>query len=231
MSQQGKVRKKLFLVEDNKTVNKVLCDVLSRLGYEVISSFDGNEALEKLNHHHPDCIVTDYEMPNMDGLQFVQLLRARQDLNAVPIIMLTAKDDPANILMGIKAGADDYLSKKVAVDILAVKVEALLRLKDLRDKAIDLERLNTLKEMIVTYNHQINNPLTILFGYSDFLSRVATPEQAPIIQKMNDQLKRLRDIVQQLSELQRATSVKEVKSETYSHNLNMISLKKTDGAA
>jgi CheY-like chemotaxis protein len=231
MSQLGIKRQKLFLVEDNKTVNKVLTDVLTRKGYEVVSSFDGSEALAKLSEHHPDCIITDYEMPNMDGLQFVQLLRGRQELNAVPIIMLTAKDDPANILMGIKAGADDYLSKKVAVDVLAVKVEALLRLKDLREKAIDLERLTTLKEMIVTYNHQINNPLTILFGYSDFLSRVATPEQTPIIQKMNDQLKRLRDIVKQLSDLQKTTDSSQVKSEVYSENATMISLKPTQGAA
>lgn len=115
----------ILVVEDDQSLNKLICRVLSKNGYEVTSAFDGNEALDKLDQTYIDLIITDLMMPKMDGFDLTKELR--ENGYQLPILVVTAKDTFPDKLKGYKLGIDDYMVKPIDVNELLLRVEALLR--------------------------------------------------------------------------------------------------------
>jgi DNA-binding response OmpR family regulator len=114
----------ILLVDDEDSVRKVLAYPLERDGYEVVQAADGEEALEKFDAHPVDLVVLDIMLPRLDGLEVCKRLRAR---SAVPIIMLTARDDELDKVIGLELGADDYMTKPFSIREFRSRVRALLR--------------------------------------------------------------------------------------------------------
>jgi len=117
----------LLVVDDDQAVRDSLRRALTMQGYEVELAADGEEALFKLrtNPNGTDLLVVDVLMPRLDGLELTRRLRA--DGNELPILMLTARDQVADRVEGLEAGADDYLVKPFALEELVARVRALLR--------------------------------------------------------------------------------------------------------
>lgn len=115
----------ILVVEDNRDLRELLCDALTGEGYRAYSSFDGNEALTRLEETFFDLIIADIMMPNMDGLQLTEELR-RAGIDT-PILIVTARDDYETLQSGFTLGADDYMVKPVNVNELLLRVKALLR--------------------------------------------------------------------------------------------------------
>jgi two-component system, OmpR family, response regulator MprA len=117
---------KILVVDDERAVRDSLRRALELQGYEVELAADGAEALARLNANgHPDAVVLDILMPGIDGLEVCR--RIRRDGNAVPVLMLTARDAVGDRVEGLDAGADDYLVKPFALEELLARVRALLR--------------------------------------------------------------------------------------------------------
>jgi two-component system response regulator MprA len=117
---------KILVVDDERAVRESLRRALELQGYEVELAADGAEALARLNANgHPDAVVLDILMPGIDGLEVCR--RIRRDGNAVPVLMLTARDAVGDRVEGLDAGADDYLVKPFALEELLARVRALLR--------------------------------------------------------------------------------------------------------
>ena len=115
----------ILVVEDNDNTRKLMQAVLSQNGYEPIPARDGIEALEVLDRKHVDLIVLDIMMPRMDGYEFTETLRASGcDL---PILMVTAKEKPADKRRGFIIGTDDYMVKPVDEEEMILRIAALLR--------------------------------------------------------------------------------------------------------
>lgn len=119
-------RKKVMVVDDSKTINDMVRNLLEKMGYEVEVAFDGMEALEKVKTFLPDLIVLDVNMPKMDGFRVCRLLKFDRNFRQIPIIMLTARDEEENIRIGIKTGADLYLTKPIEPEKLIEAVNKLL---------------------------------------------------------------------------------------------------------
>lgn len=119
-------RKKVMVVDDSKTINDMVRNLLEKMGYEVEVAFDGMEALEKVKTLLPDLIVLDVNMPKMDGFRVCRLLKFDRNFRQIPIIMLTARDEEENIRIGIKTGADLYLTKPIEPEKLIEAVNKLL---------------------------------------------------------------------------------------------------------
>ena len=102
----------ILLVDDEDSVRKVLAFPLERDGYDVVQAADGEEALEKFDAHPVDLVVLDIMLPRLDGLEVCKRLRAK---SAVPIIMLTARDDELDKVIGLELGADDYITKPFSI--------------------------------------------------------------------------------------------------------------------
>ncbi len=114
----------ILLVDDDEAVRKLLSFPLERDGYEVIQAADGEEALERFDANPIDLVVLDLMLPKLDGLEVCKQLRAR---SSVPIIMLTARDDELDKVLGLELGADDYVTKPFSIREFRSRTRALLR--------------------------------------------------------------------------------------------------------
>jgi DNA-binding response OmpR family regulator len=114
----------ILLVDDEEAVQKLLTYPLERDGYRVVSARDGEDALERFSEEDVDLVVLDIMLPRLDGLEVCKRLRAT---SRVPIIMLTARDDELDKVVGLELGADDYITKPFSIREFRSRVRALLR--------------------------------------------------------------------------------------------------------
>jgi len=114
----------ILVVDDEPKIVKQARDYLERGGFRVITAGDGKTALAVARHEHPDLIVLDLNLPQMDGLDVCRALRRESD---VPVIMLTARVDETDRLIGLELGADDYITKPFSPRELAARARAVLR--------------------------------------------------------------------------------------------------------
>jgi adenylate cyclase len=124
----------LILVVDDWPDNVDILQMrLESQGYEVVTASDGVEALEKTRQLVPDLVLLDIMMPKMDGIEVVRRLKADPTLPFIPVILVTAKADASDVIAGLEAGGDDYLTKPVDHAALSARVRAMLRIKALHD--------------------------------------------------------------------------------------------------
>jgi DNA-binding response OmpR family regulator len=116
--------KKILVVDDEPQIMRVLKGYLEAAGFQVIPAYDGMEALAAFRHAAPDLIVLDLMLPQVDGLDVARAIRRESD---VPIIMLTARVDEADRLIGLELGADDYVAKPFSPREVVARVRAVLR--------------------------------------------------------------------------------------------------------
>ena len=134
----------ILLVDDEESVQKLLTYPLERDGYRVVQARDGDEALSRFDAEDVDLVVLDVMIPKIDGLEVCKQLRAR---SSVPIVMLTARDDELDKVLGLELGADDYITKPFSIREFRSRVRALLRRASApryepRDEAaIEIDRL------------------------------------------------------------------------------------------
>ena len=114
----------ILLVDDEESVQKLLAYPLEREGFRVVQARDGQEALERFAAERIDLVVLDLMLPKLDGLEVCKQLRAT---STVPIIMLTARDDELDKVLGLELGADDYITKPFSIREFRSRVRALLR--------------------------------------------------------------------------------------------------------
>lgn len=115
---------KILIVEDDLTLQETLVYNLSHQGYTVVTAADGNSAVEKARAEKPDLILLDIMLPGMDGFEVCRIVRKEL---ITPILMLTARDDEIDRVVGLEVGADDYLTKPFSMRELIARVKALLR--------------------------------------------------------------------------------------------------------
>ena len=115
---------RVLVVDDHRVVTEVVERYLRREGYEVSLAYDGSEALRAANDWAPDLVILDLMLPTMDGIEVCRQLRKDSD---VPIIMLTAKSEESDRVVGLELGADDYVAKPFSPRELVARVKAVLR--------------------------------------------------------------------------------------------------------
>ena len=116
---------KILVVEDDQDLNRIITKSLRDRGYDVTSAVDGLDALEKTEGVKFDMILTDIMMPKMDGFELAESIRAFD--REIPIVFMTAKDDKPSKMLGYSIGVDDYIVKPFDIDILIMKIGAILR--------------------------------------------------------------------------------------------------------
>jgi class 3 adenylate cyclase len=131
---------RILVVDDVADNVEILRMRLSSLGYEVVTASDGEQALAAVRELLPDLVLLDIMMPRIDGLEVVRRLKADTTLPFIPVIMVTAKAQPREIIAGLDAGGDDYLTKPVDHGALVARVRAMLRIKTLHDEVETLNR-------------------------------------------------------------------------------------------
>ena len=125
---------RILIVDDNETNRDILRTRLGPQGYELIEAGDGEEALSMARQGHPDLILLDVMMPKIDGIGVCRQLKSDPDLPFMPIVLVTAKADSKDVVAGLEAGADEYLTKPVDQAALVARVKSMLRVKELTDQ-------------------------------------------------------------------------------------------------
>jgi len=185
----------ILVVDDDKATVDILRTRLGAQGYAVVSATDGEAGLEAVREHRPDLVLLDVNMPKLDGLEVCRRLKADDTLSFTPVILVTALADSRDMVAGLDAGADEYITKPVDGAALLARVRSMLRMKELNDRVQDqaAERLGRLKrffspavaELIAagaidplrTHRREVAMVLLDLVGFGVF-SETAEPEEA-----------------------------------------------------
>ena len=118
---------RILFVDDEEQIRKLLTTYLTRQGYELAVATDGYEALKAIRMRSPDLVITDVNMPNMNGYELTRRLRADHRTARIPILMLSARKEADDILTGYSEGADEYVAKPIEMAVLAAKIDVLLK--------------------------------------------------------------------------------------------------------
>src|SRR5437868_6824147 len=118
---------RILFVDDEEQIRKLLSTWLTRHGYDVTVANDGSDALKVIRAKAPDLVITDVNMPNMNGFELTRRLRADHRTARIPVIMLSARKQADDVLTGYAEGADEYIPKPVEMAVLSAKVEVLMR--------------------------------------------------------------------------------------------------------
>ena len=175
---------KILVVDDDQNICELLRLYLDKEGYTVNLAFDGEEALRKFETLHPDLILLDIMLPGLDGWQVGRELRKKSQ---VPIIMLTAKGEPCDKVLGLELGADDYVVKPFDTKEIIARIKAVLRRvgqnaqqNDLKEVSYDKLVVNMTRYELKVHGKVIDTPpkeLELLYHLASNPNRVYTRDQ------------------------------------------------------
>ncbi|MCB0338178.1 MAG: response regulator [Bdellovibrionales bacterium] len=165
----------IVLIEDERDIRELISFNLSKEQYQIQSAASGEEGLDLITSARPDLVVLDLMLPGIDGLEVCRRIRSNPTTASLPIIMLTARGEEADIVSGLELGADDYLTKPFSPRVLLARVKAALR----RSKSADVNTdqiLNVHELMINPAKHEVfvgNSPLELTSTEFKILSHLA----------------------------------------------------------
>jgi len=120
-------KKKILVVEDDRDISELITYNLEREGYEIACLYDGNQVVDFVRKRKPEVIILDLMLPEVDGIEICRTLKSDADTKHVPIVMLTAKSEEADVVVGLQMGADDYIAKPFSPKVLVARIKAITR--------------------------------------------------------------------------------------------------------
>ncbi|MFN0317299.1 MAG: response regulator [Burkholderiales bacterium] len=169
---------RILVVDDNAANVDILKMRLQANGYEVVTAFDGEDAIKAVYDHQPDLILLDIMMPKIDGIEVCRRLRADSSLAFIPIVLVTAKSDPKDVVAALEAGGDEYLTKPVEHSALMARVKSMLRIKALHDTVQDQ------KGQLAAWNQELEGRVSEQIEQLDRLGKLKrffSPQLAELI--------------------------------------------------
>jgi two-component system phosphate regulon response regulator PhoB len=154
------------VVEDESPVRELLAATLTGAGYEVAEAATGSEAQQQVANRDPSLILLDWMLPGMSGLEFAKWLKRDERLSAIPIIMLTARDDENYKVQGLEAGVDDYVTKPFSTRELLARIKAVLRRAG--SDSSELIRVDNRLEMDLVQHRVLADDKPVVIGPTEF---------------------------------------------------------------
>ena len=146
---------KIVVIEDETDILEVIAYNLKREGYEVITSTSGEDGLEKIEKSKPNLVVLDLMLPEVDGIELCRKLKSDPVTQAIPVIMVTAKGEESDVVLGLGVGADDYVTKPFSPRELTARVKAVLRRTKSRGEVDGRERVAFEGVVIDPQRHEV----------------------------------------------------------------------------
>ena len=199
----------ILVVEDDTSTREMIVFLLRGEGYDVLAAENAMAALTLLESTRPDLIVSDINMPGMDGFDFYQQVRTQSELSQVPFVFLTARAQRADVRRGMVLGADDYLTKPFETEELLSAIEVRLARAVETQALIEKASTDVQRQVIQALTHEFRTPLSLVVGYTDLLEATGHEMEGPdfqmILQGLHAGSKRLTNLVEDfilLSKLQ-----------------------------
>jgi two-component system cell cycle response regulator len=154
--------KRILVIDDLPDNVFMLQDRLEHEGYKVLTAYNGKSGIEKAQNELPDLILLDVMMPDINGFEVCKTLVNDSRTSDIPIILVTAKTDAEDIKEGLESGAYDYIKKPINKIELLARVKSGLKVSNANKLLVEVEKRNTFFATVVTANHKIKQPLTLI---------------------------------------------------------------------
>jgi len=220
--------KKILVIDDLPENVFMLQDRLEHEGYEVLTAYDGKSGIEKVRSERPDLILLDVMMPDLTGIEVCKILVADKETAGIPIILVTAKSGADDTKEGLEAGAFDYIKKPFNRIELVARVKSALKLSDANKLLLEVEKKNTYVATVVTANHKIKQPLTILSLTSAAIKRELGKDEISR-EALLGKLKYINIAIKEITEvLDKLDSIKDPVITDYTNSVKMIKVEEKE---
>jgi signal transduction histidine kinase len=166
----------VLIVDDSAADRALFRTMLTRGGYTVHDVSRGTDALSKAIEIRPHIIVLDVNLPDLNGLEVCRTLRGDGRMASIPVLMLTVRHDDADVLKGLEAGADDYVAKDSAAELVLARVQRLVQYRQLVSHAMLNRQLVQVGRLLAGIIHEIRGPLSVIRGSAELLSMNRRPD-------------------------------------------------------
>ena len=214
--------KKILVVDDLPENVFMLQDRLEHEGYEVITAYDGLTGIERTRNELPDLILSDVMMPGITGFEVCKTLANDMKTKNIPIILVTAKIGAEDTKEGLEAGAFDYIKKPFNRIELLARVNSALKLSDAQKLLIKAEKQSVFAATVVTANHKIKQPLTLMNLSAAAIKRELAKEEISI-ESITKRLNYIELAIKEINDvLNNMNTIKDPTIADYTENIKMI---------
>jgi two-component system cell cycle response regulator len=221
--------KKILIIDDYPDNVFLLQDRLEREEFEVIKAYHGETGIQKAIEEKPDLILLDIMMPDISGFDVCKILTTNPETKLIPIILLTALTEADSLKQGLLAGAFDYIKKPFNRTELIARINSALRFSETNKILLEVEKIKTYAATVVTANHEIKQPLTLINLSTAAIRReISKPDfsNEVILKRIEFIENAAKDIINVLDKL---GSIKKPVITPYVNDLNIIDLKAGEG--
>jgi two-component system, cell cycle response regulator len=216
--------KKILVIDDLPENVFMLQDRLEHEGYQVITAYDGKSGIDKAVAEIPDLILVDVMMPEVTGIEVCRVLVENPDTKNIPIILVTARSGAEDTKEGLEAGAFDYIKKPFNKIELMARINSALKLSEAQKIILESEQKSTFNATVVTTNHKIKQPLTLMSLSSAAIKRELNKEEISkegILKRLvyiDTAIKEINEVLNQLN------SIKKPVFSNYVKNIRMVEM-------
>lgn len=216
---------KILVIDDRPDNVYYLQSRLQHENFQVITAFSGKDGIEKARSDKPDLILLDIMMPEMDGFEVCKVLCEGESTSLIPIILVTAKVDAKDVEEGLKVGAFDYIKKPFDRIELIARINSAIRFAEYQKKAIRFEKSQIFEATIVTANHEIKQPLTLMTLALNAIKRELTKKDFSK-KAIEDKIAFLDDGITNITAiLNKLNALKNPATSSYDREIKMIDFK------
>ncbi len=220
--------KKILVIDDLPDNVFLLQDRLEKEGFEVSKAYNGVMGIQKAEEVIPDLILLDVMLPDLSGFEVCKKLTTTEKTKLIPIILLTALTDVENIKAGLQSGAFDYIKKPFNRVELLARINSALRFSEISKVLVEVEKIKTYAATVVTANHEIKQPLTLINLSTAAIRREVVKDNfspEAVIKRIEFIENAARDI---LTVLEKLGSIRKPVITPYVNDLNVIDLNSVD---
>lgn len=219
----GESKTHILVVDDDPAMRQIITRVLEMWGYSFDSVTGGESCLEYLKTHEVDALLLDYMMPGMTGVEVIKEIRKEFKPDRLPVIMVTALNASKEVVAGLEAGANDYITKPIDFPVLKARINVAVQLKKSVDQLVDAERQRVMLESLGAACHHLAQPLTVILCNLEMLE--ANLDKPDNTQEMR---KRLGEVMEWTNEvnslLQNMRKVSQYRTIPYLNQKNIIDI-------
>lgn len=222
--QNSTIKKKtIAIVDDNLSFAESMAEKLSAYSnlFECVIHDDPLTIDKMIVEKSPEIILIDYQMPSMSGIDCLKIIRKKISRLDLPIIFHTSDESSQTIVDAFSSGANDYLIKGAPLSVVVSRIQTHLNILELSADRMKLIELQAVMALIVSYNHEIRNPLTIAIGNASLCLKSNEDEKIQRVEKIQNALHRIEEIVDKLKKIGEKV---ELEYELYAGNRKMLKL-------
>jgi two-component system cell cycle response regulator len=220
--------KRILVIDDLPENVFLLQDRLETEGFEILTAYDGKSGINKAVNELPDLILLDVMMPEKNGIEVCKTLVNNPSTASIPVILVTAKSGAEDTKEGLEAGAFDYIKKPFNKVELLARINSALKLSEAQKKYLEAEQKSTFAATVVTANHKIKQPLTLMSLSSAALKREINKEvisKEAVMKRLNYIEAAIKEISNVLNQL---NSIKKPVFSDYVKDIKMIEVEKEE---